>query len=391
MFLLIKGAAVYAPEEIGVRDILVAGEKVVAMENSLSVQDSLPCVETIEAGGAFLVPGLIDNHVHILGGGGEGSYRTRTPELSISDCTRAGVTAVIGVMGTDDVSRSPESLLSKARGLEEEGLSTRCLVGSYQFPMRTVTGSVRSDLVLIDKFIGVGEVAISDHRSSQPTWEEFASLVGSARVGGMLSGKGGVVNVHMGDGPRRMEYLFRLAEETEIPITQLLPTHVGRNPDLYKEAKRFVSIGGYMDLTTSMPVSSAASGEVKASKGLKDIISDGLPIERVTLSSDGQGSLPEFDEKGKLVRLLVGTSASLFREFQDAVLQEKVSLPDALKTVTSNVADVFKLPSKGRIKVGNDGDLVLLDPSRLEVKTVIAKGSIMIRDGEIQRKGTFEQ
>ncbi len=391
MFLLIKGAAVYAPEEIGIKDILVAGEKVVAMENSLSVQDSLPCVETIEARGAFLVPGLIDNHVHILGGGGEGSYRTRTPELRITDCTKAGVTTVIGVMGTDDVSRSPESLLSKARGLEEEGLSTRCLVGSYQFPMRTVTGSVRSDLVLIDKFIGVGEVAISDHRSSQPTWEEFASLVGSARVGGMLSGKGGVVNVHMGDGPRRMEYLFRLAEETEIPITQLLPTHVGRNSELYKEAKRFVSLGGYMDLTTSMPVGPAAGGEVKASKGLKDMLIDGLPIERVTFSSDGQGSLPEFDEKGKLVRLLVGTSASLFQEFQDAVLQEKVSLPDALKTVTSNVADVFKLPSKGRIKVGNDADLVLLDPTRLEIKTVIARGSIMIRDGEIQRKGTFEQ
>lgn len=391
MFLLIKGASVYAPEEMGCKDVLIADEKIVAMDNKLAVEDTLPNIEIIEAYEGLLVPGFIDNHVHILGGGGEGGYHTRTPELKFSDCTRWGVTTVIGVLGTDDVSRTPESLLSKARGLEEEGLSTRCLVGSYQFPMRTITGSIKSDIVLIDKFIGVGEVAISDHRSSQPTWEEFASLVGSARVGGMLSGKGGVVNVHMGDGARRMEYLFRLAEETEIPITQVLPTHVGRNRELFNEAKKFLSMGGYLDLTTSMSTGQSNKGEVKTSQGLKEIVGDGLPINRVTLSSDGQGSLPEFDEKGELIRLLVGTSASLFGEFRDAVLIEKLSFSEVLKTITSNVADVFKLAGKGRIGIGMDADLVLLDPSSLNIKHVIAKGSPMIEDGEVLRKGTFEE
>lgn len=38
-------------------------------------------------------------------------------------------------------------------------------------------------------------------------------------------------------------------------------------------------------------------GEIKASSGLKRILDSGLDIERVHFSSDGQGSLPRFNEK----------------------------------------------------------------------------------------------
>ncbi len=83
------------------------------------------------------------------------------------------------------------NLIAKARGLEEEGITTYVYTGSYQVPIRTITGSIQDDIILIDKIIGVGEVALSDHRSSQPTVEDIMKIAAEARVGGILSGKGG--------------------------------------------------------------------------------------------------------------------------------------------------------------------------------------------------------
>ena len=120
--ILIKNADVYAPEHLGTRDIFLAGGKIVAMAEKLDV--TLPDLEVIDAAGYIVAPGLVDQHIHITGGGGEGSFATRVPEIQLSQLTTAGTTTVIGLLGTDGVTRSMENLLAKARGLEEEGIST---------------------------------------------------------------------------------------------------------------------------------------------------------------------------------------------------------------------------------------------------------------------------
>jgi beta-aspartyl-dipeptidase (metallo-type) len=94
----------------------------------------------------------------------------------LTDITKAGVTTVVGCLGTDGCTRTMSNLLAKAKGLEEEGITTYVYTGSYQVPVRTVTGSIMDDVILLDKVIGCGEIAISDHRSSQPTKEEFAKI-----------------------------------------------------------------------------------------------------------------------------------------------------------------------------------------------------------------------
>ncbi|MDI6863477.1 MAG: amidohydrolase family protein, partial [Pseudothermotoga sp.] len=208
--ILLKNATVYSPEPLGVRDILLAVDRIVAIEEQLTV--CLPNLSVIDCSGKIAVPGFIDSHVHILGGGGEGGFRTRTYELSFSDLVRAGITTVVGCLGTDGVTRSLESLYAKAKALEEEGVSSYIYVGSYRVPPVTLTGSIIKDIVLIDKVIGVGEVAISDHRSSQPTLDELKRLAADARIGGMLSGKAGVVNVHVGDGPTMLEPLTNVVK-----------------------------------------------------------------------------------------------------------------------------------------------------------------------------------
>ena len=386
--LLLRNVETCTPAPAGRTDILIAGERIVRVEPGLRVPDGF--CDTVDASGLMAVPGFIDGHVHLMGGGGEGGFATRTPELLLSDAIRGGITTVVGCLGTDGVTRSGEGLLAKARGLEEEGLSTCIYTGHYSVPVRTITGSIERDLLLIDKVIGVGEVALSDHRSTQPTFDEFARVAAEARRGGILSGKAGVVNVHMGDGPRGLALLGRIVAETEIPVTQFLPTHINRNPSLFEEGIAWAKAGGLVDFTTSTVPAFLADGEVKCSIGLRRMLDAGVDIGQITFTSDGQGSLPDFDVQGQLRRLEVGRVISLFAEVRDAVQQEGVPLATALQVITSNPARILKLRGKGRIAAGADADLVLLDPSTLTVAGTIARGRWLMRDGELLVKGTFE-
>lgn len=394
MISLIKKVEVYAPEYLGIKDILLIGDKIGAIEEEISIDfGNVIEVNIIDGSNQILTPGFIDSHVHILGGGGEGSYKTRTPEIMLTDITRGGVTTVVGCLGTDGISRNMVSLLAKARGLEEEGITTFIYSGSYRIPVITITGEVMKDLMTIDKVIGVGEIAISDHRSSQATLEEFQKLAGDTRVGGMLSGKAGILNVHLGDGKRMLELIIKTIDETEIPLTQFLPTHVNRNHYLFEEAIKYAKAGGFIDLTTSSDPAywDCEDGEVKTSTALKLCLDQGVAEDRITFSSDGQGSLPIFNEKKEFIGLGVGKVTSLFKEVQEAVLNENVPFEKAIKTITSNPASILKLKGKGRIEKGYDADLCLLNKSTLEINTVIAKGKIMIQDKEIKVYGTFER
>lgn len=387
--LLIKNAAVYAPEPLGVKDVFLAGGKICAIRDAIDPGPDLP-VEVIDGTGKLLLPGFIDSHVHILGGGGEGGYRSRTPELKLSDLIRAGTTTVVGCLGTDGVTRRMENLIAKAKQLRDEGVSCYIYTGSYDVPVRTFLADIRSDLLFIDEVIGVGEIAIADHRSSQPTFEEFVRIVADARVGGMLSGKGGVVNIHMGDDGQMLEYLERVKVETPLPAYHMIPTHMNRNPLLFERGITYAKGGGYVDFTTSSYASFQEDGELKSSDGLKKMLDAGVPVEHITFSSDGQGSLPIFNREGENIDVQVARVDTLYQEVRDAVQQEGIPLETALQTITSSVADHLRLTRKGRVREGNDADLVLVSPDTLEIQSVIALGQVMLRDGELLVKGSFE-
>jgi len=385
--ILIKNVKTFKPEAIGKRDLLIAGGKFIAVDEQLNI--SYNGLKIIDGNNLIAVPGFIDSHVHILGGGGEGGFKTRTPEIKLSDMIRAGVTTVVGCIGTDGISRRMESLVAKAKGLKEEGVSAYVYSGSYRLPITTLTDDIMKDLLFIEEIIGVGEIAISDHRSSQPSFEELSKLSADTRTAGILSNKAGIINVHLGDSKKGLKPILEVVENTEIPITQYLPTHINRNKELFKEGIAYAKKGGYIDFTTSTTKQFIEAGEVEAPLAIKKALASDVNISQITISSDGQGSLPAFDTKGNFTGLEVGTSMSLYNAFKKAVIVYDVNIEDALMTITKNPADILKLRTKGQIKKNSDADLVLLDDA-LNIKYVIANGKIMMENSEIISKGTFE-
>jgi beta-aspartyl-dipeptidase (metallo-type) len=308
----------------------------------------------------------------------------------LSEVTLAGVTTLIGVIGTDGTTRTMTNLIAKARGLEEEGITCFVQTGSYQVPLKTLTGKIEDDIILIDKIIGVGEVAIADHRSSQPTAEEMTKIASSARIGGILSGKAGIVNVHVGDGYDHLNVILDIIENTEIPIRQFYPTHINRNPHLFEEGIKFAKKGGYVDFTTSSIPKFLEEGELKCSLALKRMLDSHVDISQITFTSDAQGSLPDFNELGELVGLKIGKISSLYKEVRDAVMNEKIPLEMALKVITQNPASILKLKQKGMVAAGKDADLVFLHKENLMIDSVMALGKMMVIDGKAVVTGTFE-
>ena len=254
-----------------------------------------------DLGGRRLVPGFIDGHAHVTGGGGESGFATRVPAVPLSHFTSAGVTGVVGVLGTDDTTRDTRSLLAQTMALRDEGLGAWCHAGGYHLPPVTFTGSVRDDIVFLDPVIGVGELAISDHRSSQPTLDELLRIASDAHVAGMISGKAGILHLHLGDGERGLDLVRQALTKTELPARVFNPTHVNRRKALFEESLDLAKGGSTVDIT-AFPVEEGEDAW-PAEVALQRYLDAGAPAGNlVTISSDGGGCLPVFNEQGEMLR-----------------------------------------------------------------------------------------
>lgn len=378
---LILGADVYAPAHLGKKDILIEGGRIAKIEDDLSRYADL-ADEVMDVKGAKVVPGYIDGHIHITGGGGEQGPASRVPECPLSELTRHGVTTVLGLLGTDGVSRSLPNLLFKCRALNEEGVSCYMLTGSYQYPSQTMTGSVIDDISLIDRVIGC-KVALSDHRCSNMTKDELIRLASDVRMGGLISGKAGVLVMHMGSGKNRLKYVLDAVRETDIPVRTFWPTHMRRSVEMIDEGVEFTGMGGTIDFT--------ATEDGSVAKVVAELVQQrGVSVDQITMSSDAFGSQPRFDAKGNCIGLTYASPKTLHAELLCMVNDCGVPLQDALKLLTVNPARMMQLSGvKGEITVGADADMIVYGDG-MQIDSVIAKGVTAISHGEIVLKGRFE-
>lgn len=385
MIKLLKNANVYTPEPIGVKDVLIIDETICRIDDKIEGYEGLPEVETFDLEGKTLVPGYIDLHVHITGGGGEQGPASRVPESQLSVFTTNGITTVVGLLGTDGITRSIENLVAKARALNDEGLTAYCLTSAYGFPPRTLTDSVEKDIMMIPPMIGV-KVAVSDHRSSNPTGEDLIDLVTQARRAGLLSNTPGLVTMHMGSGKKRLEPIFYVLDNSDVSPKNMLPTHMLRTPELIDDGTELIRRGGFMDCTVG-----CTPEEMILNAGLiKELLGrDGVTADHVTMSTDAYGSQPRFNEKGECIGLTYASPKYMHETVQELV---RLGLPleEALKMITTTPADLLaKKGKKGCIAVGADADLLVYG-DELAIESVFARGKTAVWKGEVLMKGRFE-
>ncbi len=380
MLKLIKNANVYAPAPLGKKDILLGGGKILAMEDRLDFSGDF--IDVWDAQGKTVTPGLIDQHVHIIGAGGKHGFASMTPEIMLSDFISCGSTTVVGMLGTDAKARSLKTLYAKCKALDEEGITAYMHTSFFGIEAVTLTGSIQDDLIFIDKVLGC-KVAISDERSSYPEPLEFVRHLRQVHVGGMISGKGGILHVHLGGLTSKMDLLFQMVKEYEFPIRHISPTHVGRSKDLFDQAIEFAKLGGIIDITTG------ASKYTEPWKAVVYAMDQGISLDNISFSSDGHAGISKKDANGVEIGF---TKAPIFQnlhQMRQLVKQGGVPLQEALKLITTTPARNLSLKRKGTIHTGADADLCFFDED-LNLTDVIAMGQLLMCDQHVVKKGIFE-
>lgn len=366
MFKLIKNVKLFSPTYMGKQDILICGKKIVKIAPNITFPDAF----IIEKKNFYAIPGIIDQHVHITGGGGEGGFITRTPEVKLKDLIVGGVTTVVGLLGTDSLTQNIEGLVAKTKALRQKGITAYCLTGAYTYPSPTLTGDVGKDIAFIEEIIGV-KLALSDHREAFITKEELKRLAHQVRISSMIGSKAGIITLHMGDDSKALGVVNAILKETSLPITIFRPTHVLRDNKLFNESVDFLNRGGYIDITVGSNFEKLLINLAKIDKE---------HLSRVTFSSDGNGSVSQYDKFGNLTKIGAQSCDGILKSMQ-FLISKGYSVEESIIFGTINVSKALKLNNKGSIEVGKDADILLLD-NDFELDTVISLGKIMRRENE---------
>lgn len=365
---LIEGGQVYDPEPRGRQSVLLADGHVAKVGKvDRGALESLGADhQVIDAAGCLVVPGLIDPHVHLLGGSGETGFSTQTPEFFISEIVRFGITTVVGTLGVDTTMKTMAGLLAKVKALREQGLNAFCWTGGYDLPPSSILGSVREDIMFIEEVIGAGEVAISDPRALEPDVRELARAATHAHVGGMLARKAGLLHVHVGESDRRLKPLRDVLDGFDVEPCWLYATHVERTEALMDEAIALAKQGMPCDVDVV---------ERDLHRWVRYWRDHGGPAELLTVSSDASITSP----------------AGVWLQLRDCVLRHGFALEQVLPLATRNTARILKLREKGELRKGCAGDILLLEKDSLEIVHVLSHGKVVVRDGQVVERENWLQ
>ena len=307
--------------------------------------------------------------------------------MPLSRFTTAGITTVVGLLGTDDVARGPGELLATLYALREEGLNAYGYAGGYHVPPATLTGSVRGDLVFVEALIGIGEVAISDHRSSQPTLDELLRIASECHVAGVMTGKAGVLHLHLGDGARGLELVREALRTSELPAARV-------QSDAREPTPRAVRRGAGPGAARLAPSTSRRfrSRRAKTRTPRPKRSNATLPRARPPIASPSAPTpAVACRVSTQTVASRTWTSAPPAHCSKRCAKRWRAAWRSKLRCrrSPSNPAKLLRLARKGTLAIGHDADLVVLD-EQTRADTVVVRGEIHVMDRTCVRRGTFE-
>jgi beta-aspartyl-dipeptidase (metallo-type) len=389
--ILIQNGDIHTPSPLGRGDVLIGGGRILHLADHIDPTGLPGKIDIIDAEGMAVTPGFIDGHQHFTGGGGEGGFHTRTPEMQLSINFDNGVTTAVGLLGTDSLTRSVESLYAKTEVFNNEGMTAYMLTGAYWHPSPTVTGSIGRDLTYLRPVIGL-KLAIADTRGPFVSAEDLAAMAAEVRVAALVAGKPGIITIHTGIKEERLALLFAVIKTYGIRADTFIPTHVNRkDPLLQDQVFQLAEMGATADATCLTEIPTETDNRLSAADFACLADKRGL-FDQLTFSSDAGGSMPRWDKDRKhIVGMGIGSPASLGFELNRLVNELNMDLGKALKPLTTTPARLYGLQGrKGVLAVDADADVLILEPSSMRVVDAVAGGSLVKRNGSLLKKGYFE-
>jgi beta-aspartyl-dipeptidase (metallo-type) len=389
---LVRGGEVYAPDRIGRADVLLGGGRILRVGAGLeAAAQSLGAVHVIEASRLRVVPGYIDQHIHLFGGGDAAGPQGRAFDLKAEDLALAGITSAVGVVGVEMETRGLPLLLRKTTELRSAGLTALMYTGSFRLPAPHLLWSAAADVCFIEQVKGV-KTAVSERLYPNQDLPALMQLAGEMLQAKALSGKAAVLHCHMGSMAAGMEPIFALVEQLGIDPSQILPTHVNRTPEfspVFEHALRFAKLGGTIDFSSCVSKQDANPTGIDVHEAVRRALDAGVPLEQITFSSDSNVPGAVRDGDGRLTGMRLVPPTVLHRDLMRTVHEASLPLEQALQLVTSNVARVLGMQDiKGSVSEGADADLVLLDEQD-RIDTVIAGGEVLVRERRAIPRGPF--
>ena len=301
------------------------------------------------------------------------------------------------MLGFDATSKDMAALVAKTKAFKEDGISAYALTGAtLEHPVPTLTGRIRDDIAFVEEIIGVGEISVSElgyaYDSNGPGAQYIAEAATAGLLAGRLARKRGYLCLQVPPYHGAcLKPVLAMLERTGLPIGQLLPSHVNQTDAYMADATLWAERGGYLDVGANYSPDNNFSRATAPATAISRLLEAGVPLELILLSSDGNGAPPKEEQREGQPAVAnympVGALPATWREL---IVDEGLSATDALRVVTSNVAAATGLVRKGRIAPGLDADLIAFDAD-WQIRTVIARGRLMVEDGRPVARGMFDQ
>lgn len=378
---LLTGGTVFAPAHLGNADVLLVGSEIAAISPSgeiaaASAAAVLGPVTEIDCAGALVVPGLVDGHLHILGGGGGQGFASRIPELPADAILEAGITTCVGMPGVDTISKPPAALLARAAALTELGIRTFVMAGGFRWPAPTITGDLFTELYTLPNVLGV-KVALGERLATAPDAAELARLLTELEWLAGATGRAAILHAHLGTRNSPSALIREALHASGASPARVQITHANYSAETLSTAIELAALGCIIDVNPLLNPRRVA-GSIEPVEAVRRLLAAKVPAERITVSSDGNASVPRVRPDGSLEKF--SYQLGLLDLVRDLVAADVGDTATALSLVTRNPARALRLGGVGTLGVGATADLLVLDPD-FTVRHVLSGGKVVVREG----------
>ena len=366
----------------GVMDILLEDGKVAVIGSDIRERDA----EIIDARGLTVCAGLVDMHVHLREPGFE--YK-ETVETGAAAAAHGGFTSIACMPNTRPVTDSPEGI-----DLVKQKAAQAC--GVHVWPIGAVSkGQKGQELTDFEALKGAGAVALSDdgvpvqnanlmrdglilaHRQNLTILShcEDADMVKNYAVNeGRISRQ-----LRINGRPAIAEELMvardaMLAEETGAAV-HICHISTAKSVAIVRRYKRkgvqitCETCPQYFSLTEDEILTQGTMARVNPPlrtradveaiiEGLKDGTIDAIATDHAPHSVEEKAKALTEAPSG-----MVGLETALGVTLTYLYHTKEMPLSDILRKMTINPACILRLPTKGRLSIGADGDMVIFDPA----------------------------